>query len=72
MLNPKEKAKKPKLLLHPTYPSTWKAKNSSEFMSVEMYPIACFFFEEIFNIFEHINCPLSVIILKPRKPMSED
>ena len=24
------------------------------------------------NIFEHINCPLWVLILEPRKPMSED
>ena len=30
------------------------------------------FSNKFLNIFEHINCPLSVIILKPRKPMSEN
>ena len=43
------KSQKPKLLLHPTYPSTWKAKNSSKFISVAMYPIACFRFNVSFN-----------------------
>ena len=31
-----------------------------------------FFSNKFSNIFKHINCPLSVIILEPRKPMSED
>ena len=30
-----------------------------------------YYFRAFEQIFEHINCPLSDIILKPRKPMSE-
>ena len=30
------------------------------------------YFRAFKQIFEHINCPLSGLILEPRKPMSED
>ena len=30
------------------------------------------FSNKFLNLFEHINCPLSVVILELRKPMSED